>query len=224
MIDRAAMLEVASALTRVLPRAASLAIWEGGSEPTLHPDEAHAVVRAVESRRVEFARGRECARRALARLGGPEAPIGVGEQRQPVWPPGFVGSITHCRGLVAAVAARRDRIAALGLDAEPLGSLAEEVREETLLPDEWPGGLPAGFDTVLFSAKESVHKAVFPISGVLLDFRDVVVTVDPPSETFAVAAATERAARVAGFGALRGRIAVAGGYAVAVCYLETGAV
>ena len=38
------------------------------AEP-LHPDEEAHVARAVDKRRLEFALGRTCARRALARLG-----------------------------------------------------------------------------------------------------------------------------------------------------------
>ena len=51
--------------------------------------------RAVESRRREFITGRRCARRALADLGFPLAPILRGPNREPLWPAGVVSSITR---------------------------------------------------------------------------------------------------------------------------------
>jgi 4'-phosphopantetheinyl transferase EntD len=51
---------------------------------------------SVEKRWREFAAGRSCARKALAASG--HAPVAVlqGAGREPVWPQGIVGSITHC--------------------------------------------------------------------------------------------------------------------------------
>lgn len=71
----------------------------------LFPEEAVAVASAVTKRREEFAAGRAAARRALAALGVPAAPLPRGERRAAVWPKGFVGSITHCAGFCAAAAA-----------------------------------------------------------------------------------------------------------------------
>ena len=48
----------------------------------------------------------------------------LGPNRAPLWPRGIVGSISHCEGYCAVVAARQDRFAGLGLDVErgePLG-------------------------------------------------------------------------------------------------------
>ena len=52
--------------------------------------------KAVQKRKAEFLAGRYCARAALAQLDGSLAVnIGIGANREPLWPPGFVGSITH---------------------------------------------------------------------------------------------------------------------------------
>ena len=82
-------------------------------ETTLYPEEAMAIERAVDKRRAEFTRGRACAREALSELGVPPQPIPVGTHRQPVWPLGVVGSITHCKGLVVAVAAMMSELPAI---------------------------------------------------------------------------------------------------------------
>ena len=84
----------------------------------LWPEEAAAVQHAVEKRRREFAVGRMLARAALAAIGDPPSAIPTGNHREPVWPAGIVGSITHCAGYCAAAVARDAMVVALGIDAE----------------------------------------------------------------------------------------------------------
>jgi 4'-phosphopantetheinyl transferase EntD len=80
------------------------------------PGEEEFIADAVPSRQREFIAGRACARRALTRLGRPPMVIPVGPHREPMWPPGVVGSITHCADYCAV--AEQTRFAALGVDAE----------------------------------------------------------------------------------------------------------
>jgi len=97
------------------------AFGETPPDPLL-PGEAPPVRRAVETRRIEFARGRSCVRRAMAALGLQSAPI-LSRDRAPIWPTGVVGSISHCRNYCCAVVGRADGWAAVGLDAELLVGL-----------------------------------------------------------------------------------------------------
>ncbi|MEX0836688.1 MAG: 4'-phosphopantetheinyl transferase superfamily protein, partial [Gemmatimonadota bacterium] len=159
-------------------------------ESELGPREAEAIARAVPKRRTEFARGRACAREALRRAGcGVEASVGapdssgfveipVGASRAPVWPEGFTGSITHCDGFVAAVVARTGVLRGIGLDAEPDRPLPDGVAAQVLTPEEQASPPDSLHDIVRFSAKESIHKAVFPLTGVWLDFLDVALELD----------------------------------------------
>lgn len=133
---------------------------------------------AVESRQLEFARGRAMARRALESAGGPAAPIPVRPNRAPAWPAGFVGSITHCDGLAAAAVAPSGMIRGIGIDAEPRRGLPPETRRLILRPGEFSEGDPIREMTV-FCAKECVHKALYPITDVWLDFQDVEITLLP---------------------------------------------
>jgi 4'-phosphopantetheinyl transferase EntD len=154
--------------------------------PALMPDERSFVARAVPTRVLEFTSGRGCARAALARLGCPPIAIAVGAQREPLWPLGFIGSITHCKGHCAAAVARwapgtPHGIASLGLDAEPALPLPEDVarvvcsdREREWIEQHRQDGLP--WDRLIFSAKESVFKCTFPITRHFLDFHDVELT------------------------------------------------
>ncbi len=107
------------------------------SEDTLWPAERAVLERAVPKRRIEFATVRVCARAALAELGVPPAAILPGPRGAPGWPPGIVGSMTHCAGYRgAAVARQRVRRASIGIDAEPHGPLPDGVLAAIARPEE----------------------------------------------------------------------------------------
>jgi len=149
-----------------------------GSLPgeALLPEEEPLVARAVAKRRAEFTTVRTCARQALARLGLPPVPVLSGEKREPLWPPGVVGSLTHCAGYGAAAVAWATDVATVGIDAEPHAELPEGVLPRVSLPVERSQlrRLPAGvhWDRLLFSAKESVYKAWYPLARCWLGFED----------------------------------------------------
>ena len=154
----------------------------------LFPEEAALLRGATEARRREFATARHCARTALARLGIAAAPILRGAKHEPLWPDGIVGSITHCRGYRAAAVASSESILAIGIDAEPDGPLPEGVERRVLRDEErrWLADAPAGvaWDRVIFSAKESIYKAWFPLVGRWLGFDDAIVSIDPGTGRF----------------------------------------
>lgn len=168
-----------------------------GDPPGLraHPAEEASVARAAAGRRAEFVTGRHCARTALARLGLAPAAIVTGPRGAPVWPPGVVGSITHCPtvrgGFRSAAVARTADLATIGIDAEPHEPLPAGVlatialpRERTRLAALGAGAPATAWDRVLFSAKESVYKAWFPLTGSWLDFEAADVTIDPVAGRF----------------------------------------
>jgi 4'-phosphopantetheinyl transferase EntD len=154
----------------------------------LFPEEEQAVGRAVEKRRREFVTGRACARRALGRLGIAPTPIGSGERGQPLWPAGVVGSITHCRGYRACAVAPRKELASVGIDAEVHEPLPAGILESIASPKERlqvaNGDRGTCLDRVMFSAKEAVYKAWFPLTEKWLGFEDVDMTIDPGEATF----------------------------------------
>ncbi|TDC09296.1 4'-phosphopantetheinyl transferase superfamily protein [Streptomyces sp. 8K308] len=160
--------------------------------PELFPEEEKAVAAAVAKRRREFATVRHCARTALAALGGPRVPLLPGERGAPGWPAGFVGSMTHCDGYRAAAVARADRIASVGIDAEPDEPLRDPgVLDLISLPEERPmlARLAAGrpevcWERLLFGAKESVYKVWYPLTGRWLDFEEARIDIDLDSGTF----------------------------------------
>jgi 4'-phosphopantetheinyl transferase EntD len=152
-----------------------------GSPDLLLPAEAMHMGRAVPKRVQEFAAGRLCARRALAEFGIVDFPIRVADDRQPIWPDSFVGSITHTEGYGAAVVAERRRIRALGLDSEIVGQVKAPLWATICTPSEiaWLRSLPpseqAAAATLIFSAKEAFYKCQYPLTRERLDFLDAMV-------------------------------------------------
>lgn len=153
------------------------------------PGEEQYLATARPARRQEFVTARRCAREALGKLGFPPAPIGIGPHRQPLWPDGVSGAITHCTGYRAAAATTK--LVAIGIDAEPHGPLPAGVAEqitaagELAMLAELTSTHPAiQWGRLLFSAKESVYKAWYPLTGRWLDFDQAVITIDPVARAF----------------------------------------
>jgi 4'-phosphopantetheinyl transferase EntD len=152
-----------------------------GDPGMLEPEEAVAVARAVAKRVGEFAAGRLCARRALERFGLTGVRIPAASDRQPVWPSGFAGSITHTAGFCAAVVGKRDDFRGLGLDTEIADAVKPELWSSICVPAEleWIGRWPAHARplaaALVFSAKEAFYKAQYPITGEFMSFADLEV-------------------------------------------------
>ncbi|MET8578239.1 4'-phosphopantetheinyl transferase superfamily protein [Streptomyces sp. NPDC005012] len=151
----------------------------------LLPEEEAAVARAVAKRRQEYTTVRHLARRALACLGHGDAAVVPGQGRAPRWPAGVVGALTHCDGYRAAAVADAAAVASVGIDAEPHEPLPEGVLDGVTLPGErehlaeLAGKRPdVNWDRLLFSAKESVYKTWYPLTGAWLGFKDAVLTFD----------------------------------------------
>jgi 4'-phosphopantetheinyl transferase EntD len=154
-------------------------------ESLLWPEEDAHLGSVARGRRRDFVNGRWCARQAIADLGHRPEPILAGSDRQPLWPEGLVGSITHTSGYVAAAVATNAEVAALGIDAEPDEPLPDKVLGRIGLDAEldWisevdPGMGVVNADRLLFSAKEAVYKAWHPLAGAWLGFSEARIELD----------------------------------------------
>ncbi|HET7864794.1 MAG TPA: 4'-phosphopantetheinyl transferase superfamily protein [Burkholderiaceae bacterium] len=162
------------------------ALWEGG----LLPEEAAFIGRAVPKRQREFTAGRNCARLAMQQLGiAPVPPVKVGAQREPLFPPGLSGTITHTHEYCAAAVLRQGEVRSIGIDAEVNGPLGDDIARLVLLPAEQAmaqtlavPGLCVG--KLVFSIKEAFYKAYFQVAGQYLDFLDACVSVAPRDGSF----------------------------------------
>jgi 4'-phosphopantetheinyl transferase EntD len=175
-------------LAELLPAGVAVADTVGDEDPAAYllPAEEPLVAKSVPKRTREVTNARSCARRALAALGRPEVPILRGAKGEPLWPAGVVGSITHTTGYYAAAVAEATTIRSVGVDAEVHDALPDGVLDHIAFGPELVSlaRLRAAddetwWDRLLFSAKESVYKAWFPLTGRWLGFEDAAVTVDP---------------------------------------------
>nr|WP_240940557.1 4'-phosphopantetheinyl transferase superfamily protein [Planosporangium flavigriseum] len=175
------------------PKVASSEAFDDVAEATLFPQEEAMIARSVDKRRREFSTVRLCARRAMADLGLPSAPVLPGLRGSPQWPGGVVGSMTHCDGYRAAALAYATHLRTIGIDAEPHDELPDGVLDAVALPQEKEqlAALKAAspgkhWDRLLFSAKESVYKAWFPLARRWLGFEEAEITFNPARRSFTV--------------------------------------
>lgn len=209
------------------PEVAVAAAHEGSGLPELFPEEQAAVATALESRRLEFSRGRICARRALRRLGVTETPIPVLPDRAPQWPAGIVGSITHSSGLACAAVAWKHAVAGIGIDVETREKPMRETLDRFIrTPAERARqrDLPSEVDPLrlVFSAKESVHKCVAPFCGITLGFHEVELDVDVAHGTFRARLVAARNRVLPDFRLLLGRFAVTPRYVMTTAVIRVG--
>lgn len=134
---------------------------------------------ASEARQREFIAGRRCAREALQRAGFASSALLPDPAGVPIWPVGSLASISHSRGLCAAVAAHRADYQALGLDLEKTNRLSPSAMRRTVHPLEADYVREdRGRATLIFSAKEAFYKAQFPRWKTHANFHDLALRVD----------------------------------------------
>ncbi|MBQ0833829.1 4'-phosphopantetheinyl transferase [Marinobacter sp.] len=169
-------------------------ISHGSTSP--YAAENMAMRKAVAKRRCEFFAGRKAARQALGKLGIEPLSIPMGVQRDPLWPNGIVGAITHTQYHAVAIVASANHFKGVGLDLEKNGriseALATEIEAEAgdLNSDTKDRLTSQGIcaHTLRYSAKESGFKAYFPAYKHFLAYRDVSCTVDLTTNSFTLRA------------------------------------
>lgn len=216
--------ELQNQLVEGLPSGIVLrAATELRGRPSEFEVEEARVVTAVEKRKSEYRTGRNLARQALANLGIQPCAIPSGPKGEPHWPPGIVGSISHCKGICLAAVAHESTFHSIGVDVEVNKPLPAGIPEMIFSANE-PFGHPDScvincLDTLTFSAKESIFKCLFPIVGFYFDFKEVSLTFHARDRRF-IAKLPERIATTLGFGYLDGRYAENEDYIVTFAYLK----
>ncbi|MCF2828829.1 MULTISPECIES: 4'-phosphopantetheinyl transferase family protein [Pseudoalteromonas] len=139
--------------------------------------------KAVAKRRAEFLAGRICAKTCLAHFGQGDFTLLNGSDRAPIWPANIVASITHTRGIAAAIATDDIAVKGLGIDIERDMKPKQEVelQRQILHPEEAEIFTLFGEQvhcplTVIFSAKESIFKALYSTVQKFFGFDAVKLT------------------------------------------------
>ena len=147
-----------------------------GDELALLAEEAHSIASPLIGVRRASGAARIVGRALLARLGHAACAVPRSPSGAPLWPAGVTGSFAHDQHVaVAAVALCRD-VAALGIDVEPAALLPPELLDMVVTPQERQRlGDDPYRGRLLFTAKEAVYKAAYPLDRTFLEFHDVEV-------------------------------------------------
>ena len=149
----------------------------------LWPEELEFTSGMVDKRRAEFTHGRYCARSAMKMLGVATAPIRKGPNREPLWPEGIIGSISHTEQAAAAVVAKSSELLAVGLDMEESAPLTAELGAMICLPQE-NRDQDGARAKILFSIKEAIYKCLYPLINEYVDFLEMEVSLDEQALTY----------------------------------------
>ena len=128
----------------------------------------------------------------LAELGHQDFTLLRGEKREPLWPAGIAGAISHNNDTALCAAQHERGAGGVGIDVETqMPSVrAEELWSGIVNENEcqWLRQRPQPFNlllTLVFSAKESLFKALYPQVRCYFDFMDArIVGLDMQAQTF----------------------------------------
>jgi 4'-phosphopantetheinyl transferase EntD len=171
-----------AALAALYPPGVHAAETLGRGDPELlSAREFECVNNCAEKRIRDFAGGRSCARLALLALGVEGFDLLPGERRQPLWPTGVIGSITHTEDYSAAVVGLRRRFRGLGVDTEVVTAVKPELWPQVCVEAEMRHleRLPAArrplWAALVFAAKEAFYKCQFPATSQWLEFSHIAI-------------------------------------------------
>lgn len=143
------------------------------------------MINVSNKRRTEFLLGRFLAHQALLRVGCKNPFVGVKKDRSPIWPRGFHGSISHCESTIVCAVFKYDFSSRIGIDVENFiceydanvlcKSIANK-NEMKLLQVKNSTTIDSKNLTAIFSAKESLYKALNPELGFFFGFESASLT------------------------------------------------
>ena len=157
------------------------------SNQKLHPAEENYFSQLSSvSRKEHYRSGRICAGEVLSKLGTLGQPVLRDPQtREPLWPEGISGAITHSGKWAAAAAGKTSDVSGIGIDLEDLERQVDSrISRHVCIPEEQKWLQECGEDCleqnlkIIFSAKESIFKAFFPYTRTYLHFHDARILME----------------------------------------------
>lgn len=157
------------------------------SNQKLHPAEENYFSQLSSvSRKEHYRSGRICAGEVLSKLGTLGQPVLRDPQtREPLWPEGISGAITHSGKWAAAAAGKTSDVLGIGIDLEDLERQVDSrISRHVCIPEEQKWLQECGEDfleqnlKIIFSAKESIFKAFFPYTRTYLHFHDARILME----------------------------------------------
>ena len=157
------------------------------SNQKLHPTEENYFSQLSSvSRKEHYRSGRICAGEVLSKLGTLGQPVLRDPQtREPLWPEGISGAITHSGNWAAAAAGKTSDVLGIGIDLEDLERQVDSrISRHVCIPEEQKWLQECGEECleqnlkIIFSAKESIFKAFFPYTRTYLHFHDARILME----------------------------------------------
>jgi 4'-phosphopantetheinyl transferase EntD len=137
--------------------------------------------RGADRRKRESEAVRALAKAMLERRGVPVAEIPKHAEGFPIWPAGWVGSLSHSSGWCAAALAQTSVTRGVGVDVENPTRMKPAMWAHILTANERRGMEALGAEaaavqaTAGFSVKEALFKALSPLGGIVPGFLEVEI-------------------------------------------------
>jgi 4'-phosphopantetheinyl transferase EntD len=135
----------------------------------------------AERRKQESADARALAHEMLARRGVRNAEIVRHEKGFPMWPSGWVGSLSHSTGWVAAIQGSGAAMRGVGVDIESPTRMKPAMWAHIMTAAEraalavFDQSEAAQLATAVFGAKEALFKTLSPAGGVVPGFLEIEI-------------------------------------------------
>ena len=195
----------------------------------LLPEEQDYCARFGKKRRMEYIVGRSCVRGLFNKLGLRTSPLLTGSHGEPLWPEGITGSISHCDEYCFVAVSEQKHLLSLGIDIEPYDFLSQDVEELicTQFERKWIRSIGKSDQTIpwskiIFSAKESAYKCIFPLEKKFIDFHDAEIEITQRKSTFKIDVVnkTEKSFFCPTFQLMKGYCFVNGKIIVTIVYIN----
>ncbi len=159
---------------------------------SLSPEEAELLSpKAVQKRKDEFTLGRAASYYALKKVGFVSPPpVLKGKNREPIWPEGYIGTISHSSGVAISAVCSEAHAAGIGVDIEKLERnvspgvfriTCTETELELVNSDHSKNQI---MFKRIFSAKEAGFKAFYYHAKEYIDYKEATLSWDADKSCF----------------------------------------
>ncbi len=151
----------------------------------LQPAEKRLIKNSVLKRQQDFATGRWCVKQLFKELNINSTAILSGTAGEPIWPKQICGSISHTTEAYCAAIAYKKSFISIGIDIEQRNRIiSDDAIQHFMNPNEMKNNTNQEYAKIIFSAKESVFKLLYPIIRKKFYFQDVSIIPNLNKKTF----------------------------------------
>lgn len=130
-----------------------------------------------DKRKEEYLKSRELAHALFSEIGISDFKLLNDDKRAPIWPSGIVGSISHSSGFAIVAISKEHK--SIGIDLEKVMSdeRYEKLKDQFLTEEEIKiNQIDFNlFGTIVFSAKESLFKLIYPLCREYFGFHSAKI-------------------------------------------------